>query len=164
MTNKIPVNPKLIYASKSFWGVVIAASGAILGSLGEQPWLPPNIAKIITPIGIAVTFIGNVDRPEIFFRRVKLQEAAAAATKELTIDEAVTTGQQMVQAVLAPAEERNQMFVQLAVDMQQRLTAQDEALARIEEGLRPNRLDEAPGLDSFEVDVTTSSDGVIEGY
>jgi hypothetical protein len=129
--------------------------------------LPPNIAKIITPIGIAVTFIGNIDRPEVFFRRGKLQEAAAAATKELTIDEAVATGQQMVQAVLAPAEERNQQFLQLAIDTQKRLTAQDETLARIEEGLRPNRVavDEleldASGVPDFSSSVTDTNDGVF---
>lgn len=185
---KIAVTPKLVYQSKGVIGITIAVVGAVLQTLGQQPWFDPNIAKLLTPAGLALAWIGQVDRPELFFRKGKMQEAILGATKELTLEEGIKTLQQTVEALTAPDGERPGKLIQLAVDTQERFTRQDEQLARQDEALAriesaatanqfprfdyPDKTDlprdprqqaqmEAPPLQGWESDVSQSSDGVI---
>lgn len=191
---KIPVTPKLIYTSKSFLGAAITAISILASSLGQQSWIDPGLAKALSGIGqvcgVALTIIGSVDRPELFFRPGKLQEAVQGVAKELTLEEAVQSGLQFKKALENPSDIGG--WAQFATDTQQRLTAQDQVLAQqngvlanIETAVTanqfppmadyPDRTDlprdprqmaqrEAPPV-QWEPDVTTAnSEGVLEGY
>jgi hypothetical protein len=167
MTTKIPVDPKMVYQSKSLIGFTVAVVSFVISSLSQQPWLDPKIAdplgKAGTVCGLLLGLVGGIDRPEVFFRKGRMREALEAASKELTVPEAAQTAQQALGVVLAPAEERLNKVVELLVDTQERL-------GRVEDGLRPTptpvieretlELD-ASGVPDFSSSVTDTNDGVF---
>jgi hypothetical protein len=173
-SSKIPVDPKLVYQSKTLIGFSIAVTGFVLSSLSQQPWLDQKIAdplgKVGTACGLLLTFVGGIDRPEVFFRKSKMEEAVMQISKKLTVSEANDTAKQALGVLLAPAEQRLEKAVELMVDTQKRLGQVEHSL----EGLRPNRLMEpaggesegsmqfpAPDLEDFSPDVSSTNDGTF---
>lgn len=193
---QIFVRPKLIYESKGAMGAAGAIISLSLGILSQQPWVPPDIAKVLAHGNTAalicgvVSFVGGVDRKDLFFRPSELRKAAEQAANNLTLTEVAETIEQGLKVIQAPAAEKPGLAVDLLFRTQERLAAQDQVLAEIKSVVTahqvppladyPDRTDlpsdprlraqreapqmAAPPIPGFEADVLQSSDGVLEGY
>lgn len=133
---QISVRPKLIYESKGAMGAAGAIISLSLGILSQQPWVPSDIAKVLAHGNTAalicgvVSFVGGVDRKDLFFRPSELRKAAEQAASNLTLTEVAETIEQGLKVAKAPAAEKPGLAVELLVNLQERLGVQDEALAR----------------------------------
>lgn len=143
MTAKIEVPIKPAVKSFGFMGSAIAAGSTVFLGLQVALQTPGGLAAFcgnlqdkygpiaLLVIGIGGSLFGNIRRPDVFLRPGKLreatQEAANAAMKELTIAEMAQTAQQGFEAVTAPPDERIDKLVNLAVDLQERMSRMEVA-------------------------------------